>query len=179
MLDAVKHCIVRCYDEPQQQQPSEPNDSSFEPHAGPMPVAAEPNTQKFCEAVVARFRSAEAAWTEFLRLDNEQGSSISRRGFRSVCTHLELALTNKQRGQLRKSMDPDNTKTVVFEHFAAVVGDSFGGLGSTASAEAERVALPPLPMDVPELVCAHFTAWFYPHPQSVTFILYGVLKWLL
>jgi hypothetical protein len=80
-----------------------------------------------------------------------ESEALSRTDFKASVTKLGMKLSADERGKLRKKMDPQKTKLICFGNFATFIDDASNHAGAGGSATGPYTALPPLPMNLPQL----------------------------
>jgi hypothetical protein len=116
-------------------------------HTMPIDVITASADEQFRRLVIDIYSSAEVAWSAFDDISDPPGQ-ISRTDFKAVLKLLRLSISSKDRGKLRKKMDPTNSKFITFEDLQAFVCHS--DAAATKSGDSES-ALADLPVDMPSL----------------------------
>jgi hypothetical protein len=100
---------------------------------------------RFREAVRGTYLTPEAAWEAFGTIE-DTSNGLSRSGFKQVLRNLNLSVSKSEQKEIRRTLDPKNTKRVQQSAFAA-----FMLLGSSEVSTGIHTILPPLPMNLPQL----------------------------
>lgn len=121
--------------------------------------------EQFRSLVFEIYSSVEVAWGVFDGISEPRGQ-LSRTDFKAVLKMLHLTISTKERGKLRKKMDPTNSefscpsitvyidavllgKFITFQEFQALVADD--DAVATKSGDPESAFLAKLPVDMPTL----------------------------
>ena len=104
--------------------------------------------QQFRDLTLNKYSSIEKAWEMFDSLSDQPGQ-LSRADFKACLKMIGLTMTSKEKGQLRKTMDPSGSKLIRLHDFKAFMMEAAVDAGTVAMPQKAQMAN--LPVDMPSL----------------------------
>ena len=104
--------------------------------------------QQFRDLTLNKYSSIEKAWKMFDSLSDQPGQ-LSRADFKACLKMIGLTMTSKEKGQLRKMMDPSGSKLIRLHDFKAFMMEAAVDASTAATPQKARMAN--LPVDMPSL----------------------------
>ena len=130
--------------------------------SGDVADADAPLEDQFRARVLRIYGTLEEGWKAFDGIGDIPGE-LTRRDWKTVLLLLDIAVSSKEKGALRKKLDPANRKMISFTDYASFMGSSNaaaeqGNLdadGGTVNAMVLQTKFADLPADVPDVPDAY------------------------
>ena len=116
-----------------------------------------PLEDQFRARVLQKYGTLEEGWQIFDGIGDTPGE-LTRRDWKAVLSLLDIVVSSKEKGALRKKLDPTNRKTINFADFTSFMASDGAGERDNSDADggtANASTLATLPADVPDVPDAY------------------------
>ena len=125
--------------------------------SGDLADADAPLEHQFRARVLQIYGSVEEGWKAFDGIGDIPGE-LTRRDWKTVLLLLDIAVSSKEKGALRKKLDPANRKMISFTDYASFMGSNTAAAeqgNSDGDGMVTRTKFATLPTDVPDVPDAY------------------------